>query len=390
MSVVNKMLRDLDERNHHHLNLSIDETASRTHEKGSWTFLKRATIIVFAMIVAVVGYRWLFESKSAPAAHVSSSTDSLSQNGNQEATTATIHSVDTSQAEKLNLSVNQSIEQPLAINTPSSVSLLIQEPNIETQTSEKNEVNLNVISEKIDSDSSEIINQQSTQSLKLSDLNSTKSDETIAVEKNTKVIARTAPNNLVMKQVSIEQQKETSLTNAEDWINQGLFSSAEKELKALIKEHSDYHPARELLASVYLQTARNSDLVSVLEDGIKLFPQHVSYRVILAQYFAQQQQWENVLKLLGDKTPNSEHALILKALASQQLKQHELAVSSYQTLLKMKPNRGDWWLGLSISLEALKQNQPALQALQRAQNDARLSASQLSYVQHRIAALKGN
>lgn len=79
----------------------------------------------------------------------------------------------------------------------------------------------------------------------------------------------------------------------------------------------------------------------------------------------------------------------LKATALQKTGQHAQAVQVFQQLARQQPNQARWWLGMALSYDALMQTQPALQAYRQAVvHGSTLSVASADYVKKRIVALE--
>lgn len=193
----------------------------------------------------------------------------------------------------------------------------------------------------------------------------------------------------VVKEVSQAQQKSARLEQARQWISLGDFSRAEQLLIELLSDFNDFHVAREQLAYVYLQTQNNGALEELLKNALEAYPQHITYRVLLARQYADVKDWNAVIALTLTNVVTDERLLLMRALAFQQLKQHEKAVEVYIELLRHQSTRGDWWIGFAVSLESLNRFRDAHQALSRATQDPRLTQQQRQYIQTKQRTLKG-
>lgn len=112
-------------------------------------------------------------------------------------------------------------------------------------------------------------------------------------------------------------------------------------LEAHVKAHPELIHPQELLAALYRQTGKQPQAQQILEDVIKKEPKRISaYRELMALYFTQKQP-EKISALLTDglqKNPESLDLLVLQAQYAQNTGNNELALSSYEKALKLKPN----------------------------------------------------
>ncbi|PWK52935.1 hypothetical protein [Pleionea mediterranea] len=206
---------------------------------------------------------------------------------------------------------------------------------------------------------------------------------------NAKKVDAVATNNTKVKNLSDAQQKKQQLQLANGFIENGLFGKAEQQLSNLLSEYNDYHPAAEKLAYVFLQTNNTQALVSLLEQQIASFPGHTTYRILLARHYANQRQWQNVVHATSSDHQSNTTLMLMRTLALQQLGQHQTAIELYVNLLRQSPERGDWWIGLSVSLEAVKRYRDAHQALVKAAKDPRVTQPQHQYIAQKTQYLQG-
>lgn len=112
-------------------------------------------------------------------------------------------------------------------------------------------------------------------------------------------------------------------------------------------------------------------------------------QLMLAQAAASRQQWLQTEALLPAGFAVALHPDYygLKATALQQLGQHQQAFDWFAELSRLQPQLGKWWLGGAVSLEALERpaeaHQYYLNALQWGDN---LSVQSKTYIQQRLVA----
>ena len=199
------------------------------------------------------------------------------------------------------------------------------------------------------------------------------------------------PENLAIKSRSSGQQLQERIAQAERAIDKQQYVGAINLLKSILQDHPNNHRARELLAFGYIQNQQNSELESLLASAIVRYPSQISYRQLLARHYMQLNQWEKVVNLISQSkvARQSEALLIMQAIAHQKLSQHLLAIEVYGSLLKNNNKRGDWWIGLAVSLEGVGRYRDANQALVKASKDPRISQQQALYIQQKSSQLRG-
>lgn len=112
--------------------------------------------------------------------------------------------------------------------------------------------------------------------------------------------------------------------------------------------------------------------------------------VLLAASYARQQQWSQVLQVLEllPETGLRPPELAMRAAAWQQLGQHQAALAAFDYLNQLEPQQGRWWLGMAISSDALGQRQQAVTQFQRSlQLGDDLTVVSKDYIRQRLQEL---
>ena len=112
-------------------------------------------------------------------------------------------------------------------------------------------------------------------------------------------------------------------------------------------------------------------------------------RLLLAQYYAAAQQWQQADTLLPAHYALAQYPEYygLKATVLQQLADNAAALNWFNQLIVQQPQQARWWLGAAIAYDQSGQTEQAVlhyrQALQWGDN---LSADSRNYIQQRLAA----
>ena len=180
--------------------------------------------------------------------------------------------------------------------------------------------------------------------------------------------------------------------------NRGKVLKARELWQQALVLQENYHEARAQLAASLYGSGDNRDALAVLHQGIQLAPRHGQYRLMAARIYYQQQQLAAGLKVL-EADPRwlagQPELLDLRASLAQQTGQHQLAIDSYLTLLELSPSNRRWLMALAISYDQLQQKTAALAAYRRAISEQpmalgpELGPASRQYVLQRIAALGG-
>ena len=194
------------------------------------------------------------------------------------------------------------------------------------------------------------------------------------------------------RQIDKKAQAERLYRSAREKIQARQNSEAVGLLEQALHNSDELHKARILLFTMLLQQQQISSLQPRLENSITQWPAIHEYRQMKARLLSSQSDNEAALRLLESDIPAVSKAPEyheLLAYIAQQLKNDPVAIKHYQMLLQQSPNRADWWLGVAVSEDRLGNKQPALQAFQQAIDKQGLSSTVQAYAQKRIKALQG-
>ncbi len=210
---------------------------------------------------------------------------------------------------------------------------------------------------------------------------------------NTAPVVADKPRTLTIEkvQLSLEQQKDLvkkKAQKAESTGNLNQAGSLWQQLRQLDPADSEAYLELSRLA----QLQRNDQAaVQVLEQALATGIQDPKLSMALAALALKQQDWVKALSYLQYEPDifNYTDFYALKAAALQKTSQHAQAVQVFQQLARQQPEQGRWWLGMALSYDALQQQEQALLAYRQvAVNGVGLSADSLNYVKKRIAALE--
>ncbi|MGY3941916.1 tetratricopeptide repeat protein [Aeromonas tecta] len=148
--------------------------------------------------------------------------------------------------------------------------------------------------------------------------------------------------------------------------------------------------AREQLAGLLYGEGRLTEAGQVLEEGLRLEPQQADFRLLLARVAISAGDKPKALNWLSGYQPELAANLDYYATwagLTQELGQHTQASDLYVKLLRQQPDQGLWWLGLGVAEDGQGHSQRALDAYRNAQLHGNLGAASTSWLEQRIAQL---
>jgi MSHA biogenesis protein MshN len=150
--------------------------------------------------------------------------------------------------------------------------------------------------------------------------------------------------------------------------------------------------ARKKSASLLFSKGNYEQSRQLLIKGINLHPAQSDLRLMLARLYIVQKKPLKAMTLLSEFQPSSNNPveyLAYRAALAQQLKQTALANTDYLTLTSIEYSNAKWWLGLAITRDKLGEINEALQAYNKAKSLRQLDSSVNEFIQQRITVLAG-
>lgn len=160
----------------------------------------------------------------------------------------------------------------------------------------------------------------------------------------------------------------------------------------IIELNQSAHDTRKKLAVLYYSTDASEEAKEVLSDGVDLVPQRVDFRLMLARLYYREGSFFDAYEVLEELEPEVQSNIDyygLKANVAKELEEFAEASHIYGRLALFEPNRAQWWLGLAVSLDKIGQSEGALKAYENAIDLRQLSASADDFIRQRILALGG-
>lgn len=334
MSVVNKMLQDLESRQDQQDTPNADYVPSQKSGKSIWLI-----IVLVILLFAAAGYWWFSENQpSVPVAKtpIYVATPPSTPNRSQLIAEKKTESIELeSQLEQ----AKEMVQQPV---------IAVLEPKPEPESN-----------------------------IEITELPSEPTEQASSFE----VTASKLPNT----EQSLKQQIQIALQLNDD-------KDAIRLLKKLLQVKPENQVARQKLASLLFAQGMMNESKHVIETGIRLQPDVGEYQMMLARFYVQQKNIDeahNTLRALTVSAAAEPSLVSYRASLAKKLDRHDLAKLDYKNLLASQPSNAKWWLGLAISEEKLGNNNSALTAYRKVNELNQLSIEVTNFVQKRIQYLAG-
>ncbi len=194
-----------------------------------------------------------------------------------------------------------------------------------------------------------------------------------------------------IKEVSSQQQAEGEYRQASMLQQQGRSGEAIAMLEQAMKSDPLHAAARQSLIALLLENKRHDEAMRWLQQGLSLDLNQPGLAMILARLQVEKGNLPRAIETLQRSLPHAaDKADYLAFLAALQQRgaHHKEAAELYQRALKQDPQNALWWMGLAISLQGDGRNKEAIDAYGRAKTANGLSPELLAFVEQKLKELQ--
>ncbi|MES2538382.1 MAG: tetratricopeptide repeat protein [Pseudomonadota bacterium] len=198
----------------------------------------------------------------------------------------------------------------------------------------------------------------------------------------------------VSKQInaaSPQQRADNEYRKASALMQAGKTADAAGVLEQVLQIDPLYSVARQSLAGLLLEMKRIDDAIRILQEGLVLEPRQPELAMMLARLQVEKGELGLAIATLQRSLPHaSERADYQAFLAAlfQRDTQHREAIDHFLIALRKSPQNGLWWMGLAISLQAENRLSEARDAFARAGASNTLSPPLQAFVEQKMVQLR--
>ncbi len=187
------------------------------------------------------------------------------------------------------------------------------------------------------------------------------------------------------------ERADSEFRRAVNLVGQGRISEGMDGLRSALQIDPAYEDVRQTLVALLLEAKRLDDAAELLREGLALNPANSGYAMLLARIMVNRGDISGALDLLRKHAATAGNNAAYHAFAAalyQRLDRHKEAIEEYQTALKLSPSVGASWVGLGISLQATSSSAEALDAFRRARTAGNLSPELAGFVDRQLKPLQ--
>ena len=382
MSVINQMLKDLEQRDNESVPVGQIQSTPTPVSHSPKTFILITIIVVLLIVIGIFAWNLYTENQSLKqAAFADSQITALKTTPADNEKTAGFKTNPTQNAKLASeLSVkpeDENIKEITSVNASSIEQISKQETLGNVGQNSVEEVKDTQVEgarfegKKVIHEKAEAINaRDNTSALKNS------------VNKSSMAVTR--------RQISPVDLAAQKMSQAKKAIELNNLKQAEHLFEDILLLQPEHKYARKQLAALWFGRKEYLAALNLLSQGIVIDGQDSEFYLMKARiYLSQgdpQQAYQNLNALV--QTKDIEYQLAL-ANTAQQIGNFSAAITAYKILLVMQPDVGRWWLGLAVVFDRNSQFEQAIPAYRTALIKGDLSISAVEFSQQRLQELGG-
>ncbi|WP_417344909.1 hypothetical protein [Ferrimonas sp.] len=399
MSVINKMLKDLDQQQRQRIlqpNLATTAVPLQGQGKRSWWWLILLASLVLTLVIWIglwprLEGRLAQTTQQQPAAAASPATlpSGSSEPPSVESARVAEPGGEATQVEALPQSAP--LPQP---KTESLVNVAVAEPVAEQVAAGAHQVEPLTQPSGVKQPVS--LDLASTQTASIADVETAGVDKVARVELAAGPEERQKPQDQVQSKppqpkpqvMVVAPAKLSHEQQAQALYLQGKEQGGTDALRQALALDESLHQARVLLAQ-RLAIADPGEALVILAEASRRWPAEPDYPLTAAEVALGSGAREQAALWLGqlNQQPLSLPMMARRADLARELSMLTLAVTDYRGLANADPRQGRWWFGLAHSLDRLGSYGEAASAYRRALSTGTLSDSARRYIEQRLQQL---
>ena len=174
-------------------------------------------------------------------------------------------------------------------------------------------------------------------------------------------------------------------------LNQGRVTAAQQDFAAALKRYAAHEAARQALVSILIDRSQLDDARRLLEEGLAINPAQMHFAAVLARIHVEQRNYAAAADVLNASREagreDADYQLLLGAVL-QRLGRHAEAAEALRNAVELKKQPAATWVAFGVSLEAIGRKAQAVEAYRRSLIAAAGNQETRSYAETRIRALR--
>lgn len=381
MSVINQMLKDLDQRqgdepingDNKHI------AASQRQARKPWVFIFLILLLINACAFIIW---WQYQENQQlknlqpPASNTKVVSGQLVAPANESENVLSHNTKGASEAHQAEITEEKAEKPRLNNKLQTATAHHSDKPdNVQSETTQQKRITSN--------NQTKPINNQPTL-----DKATNTGNEHLVAESTTPQADISPKLSIARKQLTAQELVTQKTKAAQQAIDRSNIKQAEQLLEEILLIQPTHHSSRKQLAALWFGRQDYRAALNILSQGIALDPQYPEFRTMQARIFIKQGMLSNAIASMLPlaAVENVEFQSLLATLA-QQTGDHQKAAAAYSRLTQLQPNQGKWWLGYAVALDSQGKFSLAKQAYMQTQQTNDISESTRQFIRQRLTEL---
>ena len=202
--------------------------------------------------------------------------------------------------------------------------------------------------------------------------------------------AKPAPTSAIEKMEAsgaLNENAESAYRQAIAVLNQGRLAEARDGLNKALRADVMHVAARQLLFKVLVEAGQTDEAIELLRIGLQGQPGQLGWAMNLARLQLERRDLAGAWQTLDHSLPAAARNADYQGFTAhvlQRLGRNKEAVDCFHAAARLAPGEGRWWLGLGLSLEADGRAAEAREAFARARSSGTLNAELAALVEQKL------
>jgi MSHA biogenesis protein MshN len=200
--------------------------------------------------------------------------------------------------------------------------------------------------------------------------------------------AATPADGIVQHELTPKQMSENSYRRALAALQEGRVNVALADLDKAVELDPRNDAARQTYVSLLLENRRTDDAIRQLRLALGVEPRQPGLAMVLARLQLEKggPALETLLKTLPYAANNADYLAFLAGVLQRE-QRHTEAAEQYRNALAMAPDNAIWWMGLGISLQADQHLPEAREAYRHARAGTGLTPELKAFIDRKLDQL---
>lgn len=188
--------------------------------------------------------------------------------------------------------------------------------------------------------------------------------------------------------LSAERVVQNKLQKAERAITDNEVTKAEKLFEEVLLIQPEHKDARKQLSALWFGRKLYRPALNLLSQGMDIYPDDIDFRLMKARILLNQNNNKEALYVLnGFATAQHVEYQVLLANTAQLVGNSDSSILAYRQLVNLEPHQGKWWMGLAVALDRDSQFEKAKTAYKMALSTQSLSSNSAQFIRQRMSEL---